>query len=353
MAFVSVEGNSSNGGTFLPTNGLSEMVTTEEDNIWVEDEGPGVSFKLVAYTLIGAVGITDNIFVIFVVLMSNAMRTKYTNWFLINQSLLDALASMWMMVDALDNGRSRYHSGILGEIRCRLLTARYFVWTTYMASTYNLVMISLERYFEIVHAIYYKTHIKWWVVCVMLFLPYLLSGIYNSAAIITARISGGVCMELATLSYEWEFVVMGVGNLLFQFMLPILIISYCYIQIGLFLRNMPVIGGSENPEKAKKAAKASINVIKTLAIVCIIFFLCWMWNSILFFLFSIRVVDVDFNGAFYHFTVTAVNINCLVNPFIYTFKYEQFKREATRIFCRHLSKVHPQMGNSAQKTTST
>ena len=351
MSFRSGTGNGSDAGDYPFYSAISDLGTTEEGNTWVEDGGSDISFKLVAYTFIGAVGITDNIFVIFVILMSKAMRTKYTNWFLINQSLLDALASLWMIVDALDNGKSRYHdSGFLGEIRCRLLSARYFVWATYLASTYNLVMISIERYFEIVHAIYYRTHVKWWVVCIMLFLPYLLSGTYNLIGLITARVADGVCMELASLKYEWEFISMGVGMFLFQFVMPVLIILFCYVKIGLFLKRMPQVGSSENPEKAKKAAKARMNVIKTLAIVCFIFFACWIWNSVLFFLFSLGVVIVDFNGVFYHFTVTAVNINCLINPFIYTFKYEQFKREASRIFCSSLNKVGPQSQFSNQST---
>ena len=318
--------------------GSMEYLTT---GLAVKDESSSVSFQLVAYTLIGAVGIADNLFVIYVILQSKQMRKKFTNWFLVNQSVLDLLASVWMMVDALDNRRGREHSGILGDIRCRLLTARFLVWVTYMASTYNLVMISIERYFEIVHAIYYRTHIKWWVVCVMLILPYLVSCAYNQIGMQTARVVNGACVELYGLTHQWEFVSMGVGMFFCTLLIPIAIMCFCYIKIGLFIKNMPQVGNAESTEKAKKSAKASINVIKTLAIVCVMFFVCWVWNAVLFFLFSIGVVIVDFNGVFYHFTVTAVNINCLINPFIYTFKYEQFKHEAKKLFCKHVGSVGP------------
>ena len=38
-------------------------------------------------------------------------------------------------------------------------------------------------------------------------------------------------------------------------------------------------------------------------------------------------IELDFNGTFYHFTVIAVFLNCCINPFIYAFQYDQFKRE--------------------------
>ena len=248
-----------------------------------------------------------------------------------------------MLLDALEVGKSSSFEGMSGEIRCRFLKTRYFLWMGYVASTYNLVMISIDRYFEIVHAVFYKTHIKRWIICVMLMLPHLLSGIYNLMSVIHARVKRGICAEFDGMSHQWEFVAMGIGAFVFSFAIPIAILCICYVCIGYFLQKSPGVKSSRSNSKTK------LNVIKTLAIVCIVFLLCWIWNSVLFLLFSIDAVTINFDGSFYHFTVTAVNINCIVNPVIYAFKYEQFKREVGKLFNLRSNAINPLTEASASQ----
>ena len=344
-----MSGNTSSVRSVVVDDGINEHITTERNG---ESGESVVSFQLIAFTGIGVVGLLGNIGVILVFTLSKAMRKKFNNWFLINQSVLDGMASMWLIVNAWDNLTPHDHSGILGELRCRLLTNRFFVWVTYLASTYNLVMISVERYFGIVHAIYYRNHFKWWVVCIMLFIPYLLSCIENQIGLVAAKVIDGFCYEVYNLSPN-TLAGLGTLNFIYQLVFPIAVMSFCYIRIGFFLKNMKKVGTSDNPAKAKKEAKTTVNIVKTLLIVCLMFFLCWVNNAVLFFLYTIGVVSIDFNGAFYHFTLTAVHMNCIVNPFIYTFKYEQFRHEARRLLFKSSGKVDSIVNTSTQGTMST
>jgi len=59
--------------------------------------------------------------------------------------------------------------------------------------------------------------------------------------------------------------------------------------------------------------------------VCCGFVVCWSLNEISFFLNVIGVVQMDFAGWYYHFTVVMVLLSSCINPFIYAAKYRDFQ----------------------------
>ena len=74
------------------------------------------------------------------------------------------------------------------------------------------------------------------------------------------------------------------------------------------------------------------NTIKTLLIVGLCFIICWSQNEFFFLIYNFGY-PLDFNSTYYHFTVLMVFLNCTVNPFIYLYKYKDY-RIALRKFLR-------------------
>ena len=318
-------------GTYWPSS--DSNTSTEDPN---EDlASSSVLFKLIVYSIIGVIGLMGNLFVIIVIMSSTLMKKKFTNWFLVNQSVLDSCASFFMIVDVLTTERhALYYHGTSGEILCRLLTSKYILFSFYTASTYNLVSISIERYLEILHAVFHRNHFKRTVVILFLFLPWLLSFAFCLSGLILARTKDGECSQL-TLDMPWESILLGWANFIFQFFLPLAIMVFCYVRIVQFLVEMKRRSTANN-----LLEKAMTNIVKTLIIVCMTFVLCWIWNSVLFLMYNMGWL-LDFGGWFYHFTVTAVNMNSIANPLIYTLKYEQFRMEARIVLGIKSGKVKP------------
>ena len=312
------------------------IYTTED--VQQEAESRTLSYKVVVYSLIGIIGFIGNCFVVVIIVTTPKMRKKHTNWYLVQQSVLDSLGSLFMMFDALTHGMSLAYVGIGGELRCRLVTSGFLLWGFYMASTYNLVAITIDRYFEVVHAIYHKNHFTERLVILLLAIPWLASFTFGCTGLSLAYVVDGECTQF-NFKAAWGGLALGWSAFLLQFFLPIVVMVYCYSKIAYSLRQLAKAMSSSN-RKEEKASKATTNIVKTLVIVCLCFIVCWIWNSVLFLLASMGW-PVDFGGWFYHFTVTAVNVNCIANPFIYTLQYREFKQAATKLLCRRLVKIQP------------
>jgi hypothetical protein len=79
------------------------------------------------------------------------------------------------------------------------------------------------------------------------------------------------------------------------------------------------------------------NIMKTLIIVVVAFFLCTIWNQALYFLYNVNLVTKQFRNesVFYHFSQVMLFLNTCINPFIYFFQFEKFRKQLNDLFlCR-------------------
>ena len=83
------------------------------------------------------------------------------------------------------------------------------------------------------------------------------------------------------------------------------------------------------------------NTIKTLLIVGCCFFICWSQNEIMYFLHNCGY-NINFNTAYFQFTILMVFINSTVNPFIYLINYRDYQ-VALRTFLHCNSSLNSSM----------
>lgn len=113
------------------------------------------------YLAIGSTGILCNVFVLLVFLASRQLRrvNRVTNIYIINQSILDGLVSVFLVFGTLyENQDGRQLSGFWDDIYCRLWLSKLPLWSVFVSSTYNLVVINMERYIGILHPFWHKAH---------------------------------------------------------------------------------------------------------------------------------------------------------------------------------------------------
>ena len=126
-----------------------------------------------------------------------------------------------------------------------------------------------------------------------------------------------------------------IGSVLFivEFFLPIALYAFCYSRLYFRLK---IKVSSSQPGQADNAqsgnagsdrnARARRNVLKTMIIVCLCFVLCWIWNQMYYFLSNLGIIERTFRGSFSTFSTFCIYINCCINPFIYIFHYDQFRK---------------------------
>ncbi len=311
------------------------LVTTEED----------VRCNAIQYVyiLIGCVGMLDNAFVLWVIASYPSMRHRLANFYIVNQSCIDLLGSCFVILVAIVEGcmqSSWVELGRLsGEMYCRLWKSQVLLWGCFMASTVNLVLITVERYSEIVHAIWHKSFMTPTKTYVVLSLSWIIglgrSFIYG---ISTSGVHDGTCKTWIIFPNSAVATLNGVLDFLFAFAIPVIIMFYCYTRMAFTLRSKIHPSGLTNLSKAEtdrvaKAARFRRNIFSTMATVSLCFVLCWMWNTSWFFLQKVGV-QMPRSTAFYQFSLCAVYLNTLVNPVIYIVRYQHFKTAVKILLCK-------------------
>ena len=97
------------------------------------------------------------------------------------------------------------------------------------------------------------------------------------------------------------------------------------------------------------------NTIKTLLIVGCCFIICWTQNQVIYFMFNIGY-PVDWNSAYFQFTVLMVFLNTTVNPFVYLFNYKDYQIALKQLLhCNNIDNTlsSTPMSNSNQTIVTT
>ena len=109
------------------------------------------------YYMIGSVALISNLFVIIVIFQYAKMRMVSTNIYVINQSIIDGLTGLLLILSRYFQYRfDRPVYGLAGEIYCAVWATGIPFWGLLQSSTYNLVALNLERYLAIVHPITHR-----------------------------------------------------------------------------------------------------------------------------------------------------------------------------------------------------
>ncbi|XP_071796333.1 alpha-1A adrenergic receptor-like [Asterias amurensis] len=299
----------------------------------------------VTKTLAGLIGIFGNGLVCIVIFLVKSMHTT-TNMFIFNQAVMDFLGCLLLLLSSNVPVPDPLPPGLAGTLLCHLWISDSIVWLLYSASTINLAMLTFERYFAIVFPFKYGPlfcYKKSVPVCMLIFawLMGFLVAVYGSAIFapvddhcISVNIPGGN--------------VLGILIIGIYYFIPILFMIFAYIHISIELKRssnrvVPVIGRTAADDRSEAPAapqqddpikRARINTYKTLLVVVGAYIICWTPNEIIFLLFNLGWLYLDFSGALYIVSVALVAINSCINPVIYAFKYKQFQKAVMQVFFR-------------------
>ena len=131
-----------------------------------------------------------------------------------------------------------------------------------------------------------------------------------------------------------------IGIMFIQFFIPVLVLIMCYGKIVWVLTRRINTDSGINFKGTNQAAEtgrdkfqlARRNTIKTLLIVACCFVICWSQNTILYFMYNCGY-DINFNTAYYEFTILMVFLNCTVNPYIYLINYRDYQEALKTALC--------------------
>ncbi|KAJ8039332.1 Cholecystokinin receptor [Holothuria leucospilota] len=350
---------------------MQDLVTT----LSTVDEISDLSFSdiltVFIYTVIGVVGIIGNMLVL-IIFKRLKSRKSQVNSLILNQASADLMTSIFLIsFGATLLSRDRiFHVGFGGELMCRFWWSRFFIFSCFAVSTFNLTSMSIERFVAVVLPLRYQLiFTKRFTLTVILFMwivAPLMQWIFPIALYELDHTTAS-CRFQSSWSFAVAGTISGVTLFLWEYFIPVIIMLVAYISILRTLKRKETqiqsFGQSANtqstsqppaqnndesgnrssgirfivdfgnqskvdrqPPKSKSSSAQARRRNVTIALfMFIMYFICWTPNQLTFLRFNLGG-SLDFNGGWYHFTVFMAFMNTCINPFIYALKHKQFQR---------------------------
>ena len=332
------------------------MNTTEQTDLFVMKlQNPIPAGIRLIYYIIGIVGILDNGIVLVVILSSRQLRRRSANIIIVNQSLIDGLASFFLI------GITVPYVGIPDQMTCKLWLNRLPLWCLLVSSTYNILCLALDRYLAIKHPLWHKSFILKKKAKLFLLFPWLLGIGYESAfAIPSSVVVVDTCLGFERWPSKYVEVMCGIIILSVAYIVPIILQVYLYGRVFfvIYHRGKSGLSASITDDEATQVTqnssrwwKAQRNALKIAVIVSICFVGCWTIDQISFMMYLINGAK-DYDVTFFSYTLILVVANSCINPFIYALQYDSFRRAFRKLICKN-DDQEPKSSSSAPANETT
>ena len=293
---------------------------------------------LIIFLVICAVGVIGNALAIFVFFSGRQLTQKPINLFFIHQAFIDMMACAFTILN-----ESLIKFRIDGPGICHLSTNSVLSSVAIYTSSYNFVILTIERHFAVVNPLHYNSEklrkrlplvfIGEWAILCLLFAVIPATTVYqNGRCILFKRLHGTIFMDLIT---PYLF-ILSIG-------IPLPTMIICYARMFNVLRRATKPTGTNSvTTNSKMIRSAQINLFQTCIIMLIFFLAAWITSQSAVLLLFLGKYTSTKNT---HFSSSRLMmlIASASNPFIWAFRYDDFQRRVLQILgfkrdgCNHKS----------------
>ncbi|XP_055777689.1 relaxin-3 receptor 1 [Salvelinus fontinalis] len=286
----------------------------------------------VIYSIVCAVGLIGNLLVFFLMRLKQGRKKSSINFFIINLAVTDfqfvLTLPFWAVDTALD------FSWPFGDAMCKIILS-VTVMNMY-ASVFFLTAMSVTRYWSVASALKNRSRqrscsVK--LVCAVLWVSATIATapttIFSSVTVVAGE---KLCLIRFPEGHDW-LALYHLQKIIIAFVIPMLIVSVCYLMLLRFIRLR-----SMNNNHPKRRSR----VTKSVTIVVLSFFLCWMPNhAITFWGVLVKFNAVNWDKSYYlvhtyvfPVTVCLAHANSCLNPVLYCLMRREFRKMLKDLFWR-------------------
>ena len=308
---------------------------------------------VVTQIIVFILSVCGNVLVIIIIAKTKGMWKSKANKLIFSQSIIDGLASVSLLHAFFLNFQLIVDkTGLVTVSYAQALISTLWTLCSIVVSTYNLVVLNIDRYICVVHPLWHRTRYDLKKLLGMIASAWILG--FVVACCIQLPFSDGIsgCQMGKYIRWINETYIEEeqprhnhVCNLYFSisvtfsYILPIIMIVFFYCRIIRTLRQRSrlLTRQCDNSRSGivqttrgeyRRWYKPERLCLRTVVTITLGFILCWMPYVIHGVLISVDP-SINSNG---HFDATWVylgwQINCSINPFIYAFQHKKFRDAA-------------------------
>lgn len=281
------------------------------------------------YMLIGSVGAAGNLLV-FIILIRYVFRknSTMTEGLLLHQAFADELTSIFVIVAAAHPPPSSYSTSpsVWEDFLCRVWATQLPLWASFSVSNFNLVAITFEQYFRLVHPLFHKTKLSHIKTPLPIFLVWFCALTCNILDFVPGSgISDGVCLAWGKYPNLAASGAAGVAAILYYLVIPASMMTGCFCHMAYKMHKKSNQTAPVGVTSTFGQVKTSI--LKTLILFEVTFVVCWSYNIWVWMLALFNAIEASFYTTWmYHISVLILFLSCSINPFIYALNYKKFRR---------------------------
>lgn len=282
---------------------------------------------IMIYVLIFIMGVFGNVLVCFVVFRNKLMQSV-TNLFITNLALSDIL--LCILAVPFTPSYTFLKRWIFGTVLCHLVP--YAQGVSVYCSTLTLTAIAIDRFFVIIYPFQQRMRLiacilvifVIWTVSLLLTLPY---GLYMQ--VVRWNLTGEHYCEEAWPTEDYRKVYGTVTSVL-QFLMPFLIVTFCYICVSIRLNDRhKTKPGAKTSKKEEFDRDRKKRTNRMLIAMVLVFGLSWLPLNVVNVLNDFYINTSEwkiYNVLFFLAHSIAMSSTCY-NPFLYAWLNDNFRKE--------------------------
>uniref|UniRef100_A0A8D0EI86 G-protein coupled receptors family 1 profile domain-containing protein n=1 Tax=Strix occidentalis caurina TaxID=311401 RepID=A0A8D0EI86_STROC len=282
------------------------------------------------YSLVVIFGLTGNMLVVLILVKYKRLKSM-TDIYLLNLAISDLLFVFSLPFWAY----YAVHDWIFGEALCRILSGVYLLG--FYSGIFFIILLTLDRYLAIVHAVFalkartvtygILASVATWVVAILISVPGI---VFHKTQKENSRYTCSAHYPSDQRNVWKQFLTLKMNILGLVIPMFIMICSYTYSQILITLLRC-------RNEKKQKA-------VRLIFVIMIFYFIFWTPFHISSFLYtfqtSLFIPNCEIKGHLekaIQVTETISMIHCCINPVIYAFVGEKFRKYLHSFFRKHVA----------------
>lgn len=234
-----------------------------------------LSYSAVGSICFGIVGIVGNLMTCIVIASHKPLRSRLSNYFLINQSVIDLLLGVLILIIYTSNLENLTLTGLPQLIYCMFWKSHVFLVGLFYSSSLCVMAITVERYVEVVHPILHRTKVT------KRHIVYSLVGIWVGGMLFkimfvlpVSKINKGACIiNFGGKTTSFVPRIIGFINFIGEYCLPLAVICFSYVKMISKMRSR-VQPFQLDGKPASTTYKIRRNLLKTLLTVVIFMVVC-------------------------------------------------------------------------------
>ncbi|CAF0803786.1 unnamed protein product [Rotaria sordida] len=315
-------------------NNLTIMINNDSNSSWYDDNNNGPSFHTQiifasAWIFIAVAGIIGNSLVIFVAIRFEKL-TNVTNCFIVNLAITDivflAFCMPFLVIQyTLDHW-------YFNETFCKLLN--FITFVSVLVTVLTLVIMTIDRYISVVHPF---ENIKWRkpkTVFLLSLIIWLLSCTFAAPCFFLYGVTDDIYKQCVLLIDEHVQKQFRIYTVTLYYFIPLTIILICYTRLLYYVYSKENKCKPKTTSSHVKWSKRRRAVTKMVAIVTLVFSLCWLPLTLC-------IMSANFfehrTAFLYYFKIIANSftyLNSAVNPIIYAFLNRSFRNNCGNILSK-------------------